>query len=291
MARAGHRVRRVAGSLTLGAALAGLHLFPNRTTELYAVCIMIATCGGAALHAWTAWRSTGRARRIWTTTSVGLACWAYAEVSVGVPALVTGTAPDRSTLANILNIGALGFAVAAMLVIPGAPRDRLTRLKMLLDGLVAASALAGVVWMLVLQPLMRIEGSSPAVFQLAYPVAATGVLAVGVVLLAGQPVRQRSAMTRVTAGVVVLTIAMLVEIAGTITGESRILPWALNGYLLAATLMAASALAPLPDEQERTWEPAGGGLLPYIPVVGLYLTAAIYMLGGRTLEARCSGRR
>ena len=285
MTRAGHRARRAAGLLGLAGALVSLHVFPALLDALYSAFIMVATCGGTALHAWTARRATGRGRRVWTMTAIGLACWAYAEVSVGVPAVLTGTAPDRSTLANVLNLGALVFAVAAMLTIPGAPRDRFARLKMLLDGLVAASALAGVVWMLVLQPLIRIKGSSPALFDIAYPVTATGVLAVGVVLLAGQPVRQRSAMTRVTAGVVVLTVGLLVEIIGMITEEAWIRPWALDGYLVAATLMVFSARAPLPDEQERVWQPAGGGLLPYVPVGGLYLCMALYMLGGRTLEA------
>ncbi|MFG1924979.1 putative bifunctional diguanylate cyclase/phosphodiesterase [Cryptosporangium sp. NPDC048952] len=284
MARAGRPVSRVVATLVLLGVLVCLHLFPDRVDALYSASIMLLTCGGAALHGWTAQRSTGRARRVWITTTIGLACWGYAEVSVGIPAVVTGTAPDRTLLANVLNLSAMAFVVIAMLSIPGAPRDRFARLKMLLDGVVAATALAGIVWMLVLEPLIRVKGASPAFIDLAYPVGATGVLAVGVVLLAGQPLRQLSAMTLVTTGVSVLTVGLLVEIGGEITGDGSIRPWALDTYLIAASLLVSSALAPLPDDHERDWQTAGGGLLPYVPVAVLYLTAALYMLTGRTLE-------
>jgi diguanylate cyclase (GGDEF)-like protein len=280
MARAG---RRAAVLVALGGLLS-LHAFPARLDALYGAYVMLATCGGAALHAWVARHSTGRARRVWATTAIGLACWGYAEVSVGIPAILTGAAPNRSPLATALNLGALVFAVGAMLSIPGVPHDRYARLTMLLDGVVAATALAGVVWMLVLEPLIRVRGASPAFVDLAYPVAATGVLAVGVVLLAGQPIRQWSAMTLVTAGVSVLTLGLLVEIAGEITGAGWLRPWSRDAYLVAAGLMVVSALAPLPDDRERVWRNAGGGLLPYVPVGGLYLTVTVYMLTGRELE-------
>lgn len=277
-------VARALGLVGLLAAAVSLHVFRHHLDALYSAFIMLATTGGAALHGWTARRTTGRARRIWITTTLGLACWAYAEVSVGVPAVLTGTAPELGLVANVLNLGALVFAVAAMLVIPGAPQDRFGRLKMLLDGLVAATALGGVVWMLVLEPLIRIKGASPALLDLAYPVAATGVLAVGVLLLAGQPIRQWSAMTLITSGVVILTLGLLTEIMGTIVEHETVRIWALDGYLVAATLMAVSALAPLPDRDQRIWQTAGGGLLPYVPVVALYLAISGYMVTGRTVE-------
>ncbi|GAA0245736.1 putative bifunctional diguanylate cyclase/phosphodiesterase [Cryptosporangium japonicum] len=284
MARAGRPVGRAVAVLVLLGVLICLHVPAIPTDALYSAAIMLLTCGGAVVHGWRARTARGRGRRVWVTTTLGLACWAYAEVSVGIPAVATGTAPDRTLLANVLNLSAMVFTVVAMLSIPGAPRDRFARLKMLLDGVVAATALAGVVWMLILEPLIRVKGSSPAFIDLAYPVGATGVLAVGVVLLAGQPIRQWSAMTLITTGVTLLTVGLLVEIGGEITGDGWILPWALDAYVVAATLLALSALAPLPEDTERGWQAAGGGLLPYVPVGVLYLTASGYMLTGRALE-------
>ncbi|SHN47483.1 putative bifunctional diguanylate cyclase/phosphodiesterase [Cryptosporangium aurantiacum] len=277
--------RSVAGCALFACALVSLHVWTDRTALLYSIFLALITGGGAVLHGRAAWHSTGRARRVWTTASIGLACWAAAEISVGFTTVATGHTASPTVLTALLNFGALICAVAAMLQIPGAPRDGFGRLRMLLDGIVSASALTGVVWMLILEPLVRAEDADPPSIPMAYPLAATVVLAVGMVLLAGQPIRRRTAMTWVTAGVVVLTLSLLTVVVAALARESWVRPWALDGFLVAAALLALSARAPLPDEQERIWQPVGAGLLlPYVPVGGLFLVAAGHTLAGRTLD-------
>jgi|SRR3954452_15763005 hypothetical protein len=66
-------------------ALAVVPAFPGQATRWYALLVMVATCAGAVLHAVTAVRGRGRTRRLWSLSATALACWAFAEVSVGFP--------------------------------------------------------------------------------------------------------------------------------------------------------------------------------------------------------------
>jgi diguanylate cyclase (GGDEF)-like protein len=282
----GRRPLRVAAWLAFACAELSLHLWRGHTVALYSVFIMLTTTGGVVLHAIAALRSTGHARRVWTITAIGLACWAYSEISVGVPAVLTGTAPPRSAVANVLTLGALVFAVSAMLAIPTAPRALTGKLRMLCDGLIAASALMGSAWMLVLKPLTRVETLSDALVDLSYPIVAAGVLAVGLVLLAGQPLRQRNAMTAITGSVVVLTVILLLEVAENAVGLPWLRPYVLGGYVCAALLMALSSRAPLPTGGERAWRPstAIGSALPYVPVVAFAGVGLGFVITGRPLD-------
>ncbi|MGX6606598.1 putative bifunctional diguanylate cyclase/phosphodiesterase [Micromonosporaceae bacterium Da 78-11] len=264
------RAYLVGGWVVAGLALASLHLPGGQAVRLYALWIMLATCAGTVLHTVAARRRRGHARRVWTLTAAGLACWAFAEVSVGIPTLLTGVAPGRGLIANLLNLGSLVLAVAAMLIIPTAPRTRAGRMRMLLDGLMAAAALVGVVWELVLGPMTRLEGSRAALFDLAYPVLAVGVLAVAVMLFAGHPSRDAGAMKAITGGVLLVSLTLLAEVVQQVAGLDRLRPWVLDGYIAAAALMAVAPLFPLPRGTKRAWHPSTtfGSVIPYLPIGG-----------------------
>jgi diguanylate cyclase (GGDEF)-like protein len=280
------RALRLAGWPAFGLTQLSLLVWPAFQVQLYSVLIMVVTCAGTILHAVTAGRSRGHARRVWSITAVALGCWAFAEVSVGIPAVLTGVAPPRGLLANLLNLGAFGLAVAAMLTLPTAPRGPAARLRMVFDGLVAASALLGVAWMLVLAPMTRIQSTSSAVVDLSYPVLAAGVLAVGLVLLGGQAVRGITATTAITGSVVVLTAWLLLEIVANVWHVEWLRPYVYAGYIVAAVLMGLAALAPVPQGDERAWRPATpvGNVLPYGPVV-VYLGVVLHQsLSGRAID-------
>jgi diguanylate cyclase (GGDEF)-like protein len=280
------RALRLACWPAFGLVQLGLLLWPARQIVLFSICIMVLTCAGTLLHAITAVRSTGHTRRLWTITAIGLGCWAFAEVSVGVPAVLTGVAPPRGLLANVLNLGAFGFAVAAMLILPTAPRGPAARLRMIFDGLVATSALMGVAWVLVLAPMTRTERTSAAVLDLGYPVLAAGVLAIGLVLLGGQPVRRFTATTSIIGSVVVLTAWLLLEILANVAQLEGLRAYIFGGYLVAAALMGIAALAPVPHGKERVWRPATplGNVLPYVPAFGYFAVVVHQTLGGRSID-------
>jgi diguanylate cyclase (GGDEF)-like protein len=264
-------------------ALAALPAFPGQTMRLYPLLIMAATCAGAVLHAVAAVRGRGHGRRVWSLGGTALAFWAFAEISVGIPTLATGVAPARGPIATVLNLTALLLAIAAMLIIPAAPRAAADRIRLLLDGVVATGALAGMAWALVLAPMTRLEGSTAALVDLAYPVLAVGVLAVSLILLAGQ---RAGALRAITGGVLVLSLTLLVEVLGLVTGLTWLRPWVLDGYLAAAGLLAVAPLFGLPREQERVWQPTGvaAAAVPYLPVVGIVGVCLWRTLAGAAID-------
>ncbi len=270
-----------------GFALAALHLVPGQSLRIYALWMMLATGGGAVLHTVHAARAHGPARRVWILAASGLACWAFAEVSVGVTTVLTGIAPGRGLLANLLNLAALVLAVIAMLAVPTAPRSGAGRLRMVLDGAVAASALLGIAWALVLAPMTRLEGTEDALFDLSYPVLAVGVLSVALIVFSGQSMRRGGALAAITGGVLVVALTLLVEVLGQVTGVAGLRPWVLNGYMAAAGLLAIAPLYRLPRRSEQAWQPPGllAGLLPYLPVAGYGLVCVGPTFFGRALDA------
>jgi diguanylate cyclase (GGDEF)-like protein len=279
------RLRLVAW-VAFGLILTALYAFPAHAVLLYSVCMMTATTAGAVLHAATAIRSRGHARRVWTITAIGVSCWAFAEVSVGITGVLTGAAPPRGTAATVLNLAAFGFAVAGMLSIPTAPRGAGGKLRMILDGLVAACALMGAVWMLLFGPLSRMEGASAAVVDLSYPVLAAGVLAIAMVLLSGHPLHRRTAMRVVAGGVVLLTATLLTEVLANVFGIGWLHQAVHGGYIAAAGLLATAPLAPLPQGKERTWAPSSlaGNVVPYLPVVVFVVIGITFVLQGRSFD-------
>ncbi|MFI7546340.1 putative bifunctional diguanylate cyclase/phosphodiesterase [Actinoplanes sp. NPDC049599] len=280
------RTLRLACWPAFGLVQFALLLWPSRQIVVYSIGIMLVTSVGTVLHAVAALRSTGHTRRLWSITSIALGCWAYAEISVGVPAVLTGVAPPRGLVADLLNLAAFGFAVAAMLSLPTAPRGPAARLRMIFDGLVAVSALIGVAWILVLAPMTRNLSTSAAVLKLSYPVLAAGVLAVGLVLLGGQQVRRVTATTAIIGSVVVLTAWLLLEVLSIVAGLDWLRPYVFGGYLVAATMMALAALAPVPQGEERVWRPATtmGNVLPYLPALGYFAVVVHQTVGGRKID-------
>ncbi|MEV6347445.1 GGDEF domain-containing protein [Actinoplanes sp. NPDC051851] len=274
-------------------ALIGMAVFDHQAARLYAVLMMAGTCAGAALHTAYAMRSNGRERRLWALTATALAFWGYAEVSVGVSAVIHGVAPGRTVIANLVNLGSLVLAVVAMLAIPTAPRTAAGRLRMILDGVVATSALLGVVWALALAPMIRLEGARNAIFDLAYPVLAVGVLAVAVIVYTGQAGALRGgAMRAITGGVLLVSLTLLVEVIGQVAGVTWLRPVVLDGYVSSAWLLAVAPLHELPRETEREWRPAGlaADLIPYVPVVALLavcvtMTSPLVWFGSLTVTA------
>ncbi|WP_153040500.1 bifunctional diguanylate cyclase/phosphodiesterase [Actinoplanes sp. TFC3] len=277
---------RHAAWVAFGLIQMGLYALPASSVVLYSLCMMVATTAGALVHLTYAVRSHGHARRVWTITGLGLACWAFAEISVGITAAGTGYAPPRSTLATVINVAAFGFAVAGMLSIPTAPRGAAGKLRMVFDGLVAACALMGAVWVLLFDPLSQIESPSSAVIDLSYPVLAAGVLAIAMVLLSGQSLHRRTAMRVVTGGVVLLTVTLLVEVIGNVFGIGWLIPAVHGGYIASAGLLALAPLAPLPQGAERTWAPASqfGNVVPYVPVVIFIGIGMTFVLQGRSFD-------
>ncbi|WP_305783000.1 putative bifunctional diguanylate cyclase/phosphodiesterase [Symbioplanes lichenis] len=259
-------------------ALAGLYAFPSSADTVAALLIVLVTTAGAVVHTVAAVRRPGPARRIWILTGAGLALWAGTEITVGV------TAAPPSALPAVLELIAFALVVAGLLAGTGVPRELGSRLRLVLDSLVAACALMGAAWMLFLGPL-RSPGSATA--DLTCPVLAAGVLAVALVLRSGRPLRRRTTMTDLTAAVALACVTLLIQAVAALHDVGWLDPAVLGGYLAAAAVLAVAPLSPPPGEDERTWQPSTqfGNAAPYGPVVVFVVAGLIYMVQGRPFDA------
>jgi len=171
--------------------------------------------------------------------------------------------------------------MAAMLAIPTVPRTLAGRLRLLLDGLVVASATLGAVWMLAVSALLRrTQSMLDTLVELAYPVLAILVLTMAVLAFAGQRRWRRSALTYVAGGVGTIACALLTETFADAYGVEGLAIWIQAGLLTSAVLMALTPLAPLPSEAERSWDTSTtfGRVLPYLPVAA-YTAVAVAVTG------------
>jgi diguanylate cyclase (GGDEF)-like protein len=268
--------------LAVGLWLALVMLWPAIRPVAVSAAMMVATTGGAIAHGVAAARSAGRARRLWLLCAVGLACWAFVEIAVGIPSIRSGVRVGRPMWADALNLAALGLAIAAMLAIPTLPRTLTARLRLLLDGLVVVSATLGAVWMLVASALLRrMQSMVDTVVALAYPMLAIGALTIAVLAFAGQRRWRGSALTYIAASIGMIAGALLVETFADAYGAEWMDIWVRAGVLGSAVLMGLTPWSPLPSESERSWDASTvlGRVLPYLPVAAF--TAAAATVTGR----------
>jgi diguanylate cyclase len=278
---------RLAGWFLYGIAVAAFQFAGAHLAALHSILIVAVTGGGAILHAVIAARTRGPARRVWVLGTVGLLCWAVVETRVGVVAVVTGTPAERPVWAHVLNLGALLLAVAAMFAVPSSQTTASARLRMLFDGAASASALVGMVWMFILSPMIKIEGSSTeALLNLAYPVIAVGLMAVAFVLLASQRGRGVHTLTCVSGGVVTITATLLVELLRDLAHLAWLTPWVSTGMFTAAVLLAIAPLVPMSRAGDSApTAMTAGSLLPYLPAALLITAMAAFTATDRRLEA------
>jgi diguanylate cyclase len=263
--------------LAVGLWLLMVMLWPASRPVAVSVAMMAATTGGVIAHGVAATRSAGRTRRLWLLCAGGLACWALVEIAIGIASIESGARASRPLWADVLNLAALGLAMAAMLAIPSMPRTLAGRLRLLLDGLVVASATLGAIWMLVVSALLRRSQSMlDMVVELAYPILAVGTLTIAVLAFAGQRRWRGSALSYVAASIATIACVLLTETFADAYGLEWMAIWIQAGLLISAVLMALTPLAPLSSSSERSWDTSTtiGRMLPYVPVAAYTAVAA-----------------
>lgn len=116
-------------------------------------------------------RHEGRMRLYWSLLSCATGLWTIAEVIWGYYALVLNTAVPVASWADVGYLGAIPFAVVALIVHPVAGASGTRTARWLFDGLIVAAALLFLSWTLVLGPIWRSANLSSlgGVVALAYP--------------------------------------------------------------------------------------------------------------------------
>jgi hypothetical protein len=116
-------------------------------------------------------RYAGRMRLFWSLLGCATALWTIAEVIWGYYALILHVAVPVASWADVGYLGAIPFAVAALIAHPAARGSGARKARSLFDGLIVAAALLSLSWTLVLGPLWHSTNLSTlgGVVALAYP--------------------------------------------------------------------------------------------------------------------------
>jgi len=116
-------------------------------------------------------RHDGRMRLFWTLLGCATACWTLAEMIWGYYALIANVAVPVVSWADVGYLSAIPVTVAALVVHPATHGSGTRKARSVFDGLVVATALLFLSWVLVLGPLWRSSnpGTWAGIVGLAYP--------------------------------------------------------------------------------------------------------------------------
>ena len=212
------------------------------------------------------WRLLGVSAMAW---GAGQAVWSYYELIRGVDVPFPSLADAGFLLAVPLAVCALA-SFTSTLAVSG------RRLRNLLDGMIVAGSVLALGWVTALGGAFHdATGSVLAqVISLAYPLGDVVIGTMAILILVRAPVRSRSAMALIAAGLLALAVsdtafAYLTQI-GRYGSSNNLLDtgWVV-GYLLIG-LAALQASVPSPDAGREVPAPAPSRLrmlVPYIPLV------------------------
>lgn len=240
-------------------------------------------------------RHTGRVRLYWqrlgaasSAWSLGMAAWSWYESMLGV----------EVPFPSVADVGYLSLPLLAgwaLLTLPLAAPTAAGRARTVLDGLIVASSLLLVSWMLVLGSIVQAGGSiTSQVISLAYPVS--DIVLITTVIYTWMRARHRQAVLPVHLPLIGLgLLALAVSDSGfvylTTAGSYSSGNWIDLGWGIGFCLLGLAALWPgddapdaVDDDDEVAARPLGN-LLPYAAVGVALLTSSLEVLQGGTTGA------
>jgi diguanylate cyclase (GGDEF)-like protein len=309
-----HTAAVVAAALVAVCALLLAVLPADVASAVSDVAQAVAAAGAALAAARRALRTTDRRTRLtWALITAACAAWAAGESYWCTFTLRRSEVPFPS----LADVGFLGFSVlmAAALVTHPHSGGQVARLRRALDGLLTAGAVGLLAWLTVLSTVAASPTTSTGadLLLLAYPSVDVLLVVLTVILLA-RTGRSRSALTRLSAGVLALGISdgsfAYLAASGGYDGGLIDLGW-IGGF----TLIALAGLCP-PDPvgsvacrtpaspasgprspaaacglQKAGLEQSGleevtvsATVLPYLPALTTFAVIVGYTVSGRALS-------
>ena len=244
---------------------------------------------GVAVAWWASRHSpdplTGRA---WRLISVALGLWVVGDTLLIYFDVLTADGPILSP-ADVAYLAFYPCLAAGLLSLPGAPRDRRTRLNLGLDAVIVLLGASMVIWYVVVEPGLRPgqSGSLAVILNVAYP-AGDLVLLFGLAVILLRHARREAALLLLLAGVAFVVVADTGYTRLSLTdsfdrGDWPDAIWLVGEYLflLAATVQlhrGGHQTAPQPSRS-----PPRISQLPYAAVaVGYTLLLAVGWQAGRS---------
>ena len=231
---------------------------------------------------------TGRMRLGWGLIGLGVlswglgqSCWVYLESFRG----------DEVPFPSQADIGYLGMVLltpAGLLILPSAAQALANRARSVLDGLMVATSLVLIAWILIVEPLIKAGGDSALALyiSLAYPLGDVVIVTIVIYMLALQRERGRNFghLALVGVGIVAFAISdtgyVYLNLVGAYaSGGVTDIGW-FAGFSLIL-LAARKPVAVLPDADTDPNEHGEGGqpfgvLLPYVAVLAALLTSVVW---------------
>jgi diguanylate cyclase (GGDEF)-like protein/PAS domain S-box-containing protein len=293
---ASRRTRALAVTVSAAAVLwgTGLVILPaapalhlsNAGLTLFACAAGVAGLHRSAAH-------SGRVRRFWRllgasslSWGIGMAVWTWYEsvrdIEVPFP-----------SLADVGYLTSPFLAGWALMTLPLAAPTRAGRARTILDGLIVASSLLLVSWMLVLDSIVQAGGGvvSQAI-SLAYPVS--DIVLITTVVYTWMRARHRGAglpvsLPLIGVGLVALAVADSGFVYLTSAGSYSSGAWIDLGWGAGFCLLLLATLRPGQDavdvENDEVAARPLGNLLPYAAVGVALLTSSLEVLRGETTSA------
>ena len=239
--------------------------------------MVVAAAVAAFTSAVTAWVTSGRVRAAWASMTVGLSgftlgagIWRYYEVSGGTPPY-----PSVADIAYLL----LPIATGTALVLLASGMNRTSRTRLMLDGLIVAASFTIVIWIVVLNDIMRlgIPNRFKIAVSLTYPVLDAAVLTIGLLVLARALPGQRRTLVLLTLAMTCVAISDDVFVYLAATQRHETVGWIDYGWLAGLLLMTAAAIAGRDFNVRETvvaQPPSVASVwLPFVPVAAASLVA------------------
>jgi diguanylate cyclase (GGDEF)-like protein len=225
----------------------------------------------------------GRRRWAWGAMAIGLLAWVLGDVTGLYHHSVLGAEPPIPSVGDIADL-ILPVALSITWSLSGPARRPFSGLRQLVDGVIVASALFLVAWVMLVRDLFAHGGhfDSRAVVSLAHPLVYSVSITMSLLVLLGAPQAHRGTIGLVTAGLIAVAAGECSEVYFNIharpLGAVAVIEWNVGLLLIGAGALSALRTArPETAERDRIWTLFW---LPYVPlpfaaVIGYFALARV----------------
>jgi hypothetical protein len=252
---------------------------------------VFAALTAAVLCARAGRKQAGSLRRFWWLLGAACGAWTLGEALWAVYELALHASVPFPSWADLGYLGAIPFAVAALLSHPAMRVGGTTLARTVLDGMVLATSLLFLSWALVLGPLWRSTDLSTlaGVVALAYPFADVVVVFLVVLIVRGMTGSHRLSLWCLLGGLLAMAIsdstyAYLTEVQGYATGNLLDAGWVAAYLAIALGAYAADAGATTVQRMRSSSPTLASLTTPFLPVLGALTLAAIEVESGHDLD-------
>ena len=238
----------------------------------------------------------GRMRWGWALIGLGVFAWGLGQLAWVYLESFRGDDVPFPSQADIGYLGMVLLTPAGLLVLPSAAQAVANRARSVLDGLMVATSLVLMAWIIIIEPLIQAGGDSALALyiSLAYPLGDVVIVTIVVYMLALQRQRGHNLgnLALVGAGMVAFAIsdigyAYLNLIGAYASGGVTDIGW-FAGFSLILLAARKPVRAVVADAEIRPGEEGGqpfGVLLPYVAVLAALLTSVIWFASTGQISA------